>query len=229
MQRGTKIILVGGSKGGPGKSTLAQQIAGYLLLVEKKKVHLLDIDAQKTTYQWCQDRVSLPTDKPAKELSFHYRSNEVIKYLDGIEENYDFIVIDAGGFDSEVQREAMLKATHLLLPIRPKRRDVRSLAALDRIIEKAQILNENLKVSVVMNQCPSLPNQFPRIQFAKDVCETFGMTALVTNIYSRNVYDDAEEAGRTIFELNGVERDKKAESEIKQLVKEFVYGEKVNG
>ncbi|KLN95681.1 AAA family ATPase [Moellerella wisconsensis] len=229
MKKSAKIILVGGSKGGPGKSTIAQQIAGYLLIKENKKVHLLDIDVQKTTYQWCQDRVSLPSEKPPKELSYHYRSNEVIKYVEGIAEKYDYIVIDAGGFDSEAQRESMLIATHLLLPIRPKRRDVRSLATLDGVVEKAQILNEDLKVRIVMNQCPSLPNQLPRIQFAKDVCETFGMLAVNTNIYARNVYDDAEEAGRTIFELKGDERDKKAEGEIEQLVKEFLYEEKANG
>ncbi|MEX6316131.1 hypothetical protein AB6G19_23315 [Providencia manganoxydans] len=36
MSSNTKIILVGGSKGGPGKSTIAQQIAGYLLVKAKK-------------------------------------------------------------------------------------------------------------------------------------------------------------------------------------------------
>ncbi|PHM69578.1 division plane positioning ATPase MipZ [Xenorhabdus sp. KJ12.1] len=229
MSGEAQIILIGGSKGGPGKSTIAQQIAGYLLSRAKKKVHLLDIDAQRTTYQWCQDRDSLPAEKPADKLSYHYRADGVIEYLDGIKSQFDYIVIDAGGFDSEAQREAMLRATHLLLPIRPKRRDVRSLAALDRIVEKAQTLNEDLKVRVVMNQCPALPNQYSRIQFAKDVCETFGMLALNTNIYARNVYDDAEEAGRTIFELTKEERDKKAEAEIELLVKEFVYGEKVDG
>ncbi|MEX6156055.1 hypothetical protein AB6G46_24380 [Providencia hangzhouensis] len=55
-------------------------------------------------------------------------------YLSENANKYDYVVIDAGGFDSEVQREAMLVATHLLLPIRPKRRDIRSLAALDGIV-----------------------------------------------------------------------------------------------
>lgn len=224
-----KIILVGGSKGGPGKSTIAQQIAGHLLIKEKKNVHLLDIDVQRTTYQWCQDREAMASGEKLAKLSYHYRADGVLDYLRGIQDQHDYIVVDAGGFDSESQREAMLVSTHLLLPIRPKRRDLRSLVALDRVIEKAQILNENLKVRVVMNQCPSLPNQFARIQGAKDVCETFGMTALDTNIYARNVYDDAEEAGRTIFELPKGERDKKAEAEIKLLVKEFVFGEKVDG
>ncbi|MEX6205031.1 hypothetical protein AB6G29_23715 [Providencia hangzhouensis] len=48
-------------------------------------------------------------------------------YLSENANKYDYVVIDAGGFDSEVQREAMLVATHLLLPIRPKRRQIRFL------------------------------------------------------------------------------------------------------
>lgn len=225
MSKSAKIILVGGSKGGPGKSTIAQQIAGYLLIKAKKKVHLLDIDAQKTTYQWCQDRETFADEVKLVDLPFSYLAEGVIEYLREMKGKYDYIVIDAGGFDSEAQREAMVASTHLLLPIRPKRRDIRSLAALDRVVENAQIINDRLLVRVVMNQCPSLPNQYSRIQAAKDICETFGMTALNTDIFARNVYDDAEEAGRTIFELSGSERDKKAEQEIEMLVKEFVYGE----
>ncbi|HBY6946906.1 TPA: plasmid stability protein, partial [Klebsiella pneumoniae] len=38
------------------------------------------------------------------------------------------------------------------------------------------------------------------------------------NIYNRNIYDDAEEAGRSVFEMKGKERDKKAEDEIEELV-----------
>ncbi|HDC4598582.1 TPA: plasmid stability protein, partial [Enterobacter kobei] len=34
----------------------------------------------------------------------------------------------------------------------------------------------------------------------------------------RNVYDDAEESGRTIFEMTGSDRDTKAEAEIIELV-----------
>nr|WP_228029631.1 AAA family ATPase [Pectobacterium carotovorum]AKG47491.1 ParA-like protein [Pectobacterium carotovorum] len=72
MSSKTKIILVGGSKGGPGKSTIAQQIAGFLLVKAKKKVHLIDIDAQKTTYQWCQDRKSFAADSKLDNFSFEY-------------------------------------------------------------------------------------------------------------------------------------------------------------
>ncbi|MBM9391608.1 plasmid stability protein, partial [Escherichia coli] len=36
----TKIFVVGGTKGGPGKSTVAQQIAVCLKVKKKKKVYI---------------------------------------------------------------------------------------------------------------------------------------------------------------------------------------------
>ncbi|MEQ0653567.1 P-loop NTPase, partial [Klebsiella sp. JB_Kp009] len=44
----TQIIVVGGTKGGPGKSTVAQQIAACLKIKKKKKVQITDIDIQRT-------------------------------------------------------------------------------------------------------------------------------------------------------------------------------------
>lgn len=52
----TQIIVVGGTKGGPGKSTVAQQIAACLKIKKKKKVQITDIDIQRTTTGWCEDR-----------------------------------------------------------------------------------------------------------------------------------------------------------------------------
>lgn len=43
-----KIIVIGGTKGGPGKSTIAQQIAGALVLKKKQKSHLTD-------HRWAND------------------------------------------------------------------------------------------------------------------------------------------------------------------------------
>jgi chromosome partitioning protein len=44
----TQIIVVGGTKGGPGKSTVAQQIA-VCLKVKRKRSPVTDIDIQRTT------------------------------------------------------------------------------------------------------------------------------------------------------------------------------------
>ena len=191
----TRLIIVGGTKGGPGKSTIAQQVAACLQLKKKKKVHVTDIDIQRTTTTWCEDR-----------------------HLQSLNGRYEYIVVDAGGFDSEIQREAMLIADAILIPLRPKRRDLKSLRDIDPVLESVKAENPEVQIRVVMNQCPSLPSQVSRILASKEIIESFGIEPVPVNIYNRNIYDDAEEAGRSVFEMKGKERDKKAEDEIEELV-----------
>ncbi|PLL45346.1 plasmid stability protein, partial [Klebsiella pneumoniae] len=107
----TRLIIVGGTKGGPGKSTIAQQVAACLQLKKKKKVHVTDIDIQRTTTTWCEDRRS---NKKLELLPFAFVGNEIIKHLQSLNGRYEYIVVDAGGFDSEIQREAMLIADAIL-------------------------------------------------------------------------------------------------------------------
>lgn len=49
------IILVGGEKGGAGKSCLAQNLAVYLQQ-SQRDVLLLDADPQGTTTDWVKER-----------------------------------------------------------------------------------------------------------------------------------------------------------------------------
>ena len=211
----TKLIIVGGTKGGPGKSTVAQQVAAGLQLKRGKKVHIADIDIQQTTTSWCEERRN---NKNLDLIAFSYIENDIVKHLQSLNGRYEYIVVDAGGFDSEIQREAMLIADIVLLPLRPKRRDLKSLRDLDTVLESVKSSNPEVQIRAVLNQCPSLPSQVSRILSSKDIIESFGIKCVPTNIYTRNVYDDAEEAGRSIFEMKGKDRDKKAESEIEELV-----------
>lgn len=45
-----KIIVIGGTKDGSGKSRVAQQVAGALVLKKQKKCHLTDIDGQTADF-----------------------------------------------------------------------------------------------------------------------------------------------------------------------------------
>ena len=70
-----------------------------------------------------------------------------------------------------------------------------------------------------MTKCPSLPNQAKRILEAKEVCQSFCIDVLNAIIYSRNVYDDSEEKGLSVMEI---EPGGKAAEEIRVIAKEFL-------
>lgn len=218
-----KVILVGGTKGGPGKSTLAQQIAGHLLLIENLRVHVMDIDIkQQTTYTWCQEREA---GEELTELDYSIPDDgqSVGDILRKLVNEVDYVVVDAGGFDSDAQREAMVEADYILLPLRPKRRDIRSLPNLYEIMGMLREVNPDVHIRSVINQCPTLPNMVGYILSAKDAARSFDLLPLDVNVYARNVYDSAEENGRTIFEVP--DRDRKAEGEISSMVRELLSGD----
>ncbi len=184
-------------------------------LKKKKKVHVTDIDIQRTTTSWCEDRRQ---NDDLELIPFAYVQDDIVKHLKSLQGRTDYVVVDAGGFDSEIQRLAMLMADVIIIPLRPKRRDLKSLRDIDPIIDNVRNVNETVKIRAVVNQCPSLPSRASRILAAKEIVETFGIEAAPVNLYNRNVYDDAEEAGRSIFEMTGAERDKKAEAEFEEFV-----------
>ena len=73
------IILVGGEKGGSGKSCLAQNIAVYLRTEKGAKVLMVDCDPQRTTSDWIKS-VKL-TLVSLKLTVFSYTVKYVTNYL----------------------------------------------------------------------------------------------------------------------------------------------------
>ncbi|WP_411512177.1 hypothetical protein QM042_01750 [Escherichia coli] len=79
-------------------------------------------------------------------------------------------------------------------------------------------MNEKVKIRAVINPRLSGSYQVSRILAAKEIvkCPFVGVSPV--RLYNRNVYDDAEEAGRSIFEMVHAGRDKKAEAEFEEFV-----------
>ena len=209
------IILIGGEKGGSGKSCLAQNLAVYLQKLDRD-VLLLDADPQGTTSDWVKERENNPNLKsiPAVQAAGNIRLT-----LQDLSNRYQDIIIDAGGQDSEALRSAMTVATHMLLPFRPKRRDLKTLSHMEKLLKLALAVNPELIARAVITQSPTLPSQFQRILDAKDACSSFSIEALNQFTTNRNVYDDADENGLSVFE---VASDTKASAEIAELAKEFL-------
>ena len=210
------IVLVGGEKGGSGKSCLAQNLAVYFRTHYNGEVLLVDCDPQRTTSDWIQERKD-NTDLPSINCVQLY--GNIREDLLSLKTRYDFVVVDCGGQDNRALRSSMSVASHALIPLRPKRRDLKTLPHMEDIITTCKMVNPSLNAAVVMTQCPALPNQAKRILEAKEVCRTFCVQVLENIIYSRNVYDDSEERGLSVMEI---EPEGKAAEEIRVIAKEFL-------
>lgn len=208
------ILLLGGEKGGSGKSCLAQNLAVWLQ-ARGGDVLLLDADPQGTTADWAAERAD-QGDLPAiPVVQAHGNIRQTLMDLRG---RYRQIVVDAGGADSEALRSAMTVATHMLIPFRPKRRDLKTLPKVENLAKLATAVNPSLVVRAVITQCPALPSQVQRILDAKDACSSFGVQPLDAITTARNIYDDADENGRSVLESGA---DNRAIEEIEMLASEL--------
>lgn len=212
---GLMIIVIGGEKGGSGKSCLAQNLAVYLQRGERD-VLVIDADPQGTTADWVAER----NDNSAlPSLTCVQMSGNIRKAVIDMSQRYQCIVIDCGGQDSEAMRSGMTVATHMLLPFRPKRRDLKTLTHADELVRLARSVNPELMARAVITQCPTLPSQVSRILDAKAAASSFGLLALDSITTNRNCYDDADEDGSSVLEAG---TDAKAAAEIEALAKEFL-------
>ena len=205
-----KIIVIGSEKGGVQKSGLSQSLAIWYATTKDQDTLLVDCDPQATTWDWYQVRLENSKLTPISCVQMSGKTNQE---LVNQASRYDVVIVDVGGHDSKPLRSAMAVADKMLVPLRPKRRDLKTLPHMVDIIEQAQSLNTKLLVRAVLTQCPPLPSQIQRIRDAKDACNELGIIPLNTVTMMRNVYDDCDEGGRTVFESD----DQKAIDEIKAI------------
>jgi chromosome partitioning protein len=209
------IILVGGEKGGSGKSCIAQNIAVYLRTQKDANVLMVDCDPQRTTSDWIQERKA---DAALPEINCIQLYGKIRNELISLNRHYDYTVIDCGGQDNLALRASMSVADHILIPLRPKRRDLKTVAHMEDIVSTCRMVNPKMNANFVITQCPSLPSLASRILEAKEVCRSFDVSVLNAVTFSRNIYDDSEESGKSVIESdpNG-----KAATEIRAIIDEL--------
>jgi len=191
------MILVGGEKGGSGKSCLAQNLAVYFARDKKAIVLMVDCDPQRTTSDWIQARNADPSLPPINCIQLY---GKIRNDLLSLAQHYDYMIVDCGGQDNLALRAAMSVADHVIIPLRPKRRDLKTVPHMEDMLSTCKMVNPKMLASFVITQCPSLPNQASRILEAKEVCTSYGINVLDAVTYSRNIYDDSEEQGSSVLE-----------------------------
>ena len=193
------MILVGGEKGGSGKSCLAQNLAVYFARDKEAIVLMVDCDPQRTTSDWIQVRNTDPTLPSINCIQLY---GKIRNDLLSLNQHYDYVIIDCGGQDNLALRAAMSVADHVVIPLRPKRRDLKTVPHMEDMLSTCKMVNPKLLASFLIAQCPALPSQAKRIAEAKEVCRSYGINVLDAVTYNRNIYDDSEEQGSSVIEID---------------------------
>lgn len=217
------ILVVGGTKGGCGKTTLATNLC-QMRAQDGYKVLLVDADHQGSAYDWAQQRdeqgLSFQSlNKPTKSfVTVSITGKQAYANLIKMRSDYDDIIVDTGGYDNVSQRSALCEADKFLVPFRPRSIDVWTIGKIKKIIHECP--NAKLKSYIVINQADP-PGIGTDNQDALDIlkeCEEF--ECLPFFLVSRKAYGHAATNGLGVHELHV--KDKKACRELKELY-DFIY------
>ena len=209
------ILLVGGQKGGVGKTTLAVNLAAMRSRAGRD-VLLIDADRQGSANLWAGIRQEASSNSPVPCVQ------KVGKGLAGdirdLATRYEDVVIDAGGQDSVELRAAMAIAEFALFPIQPSIFDAATLETLAELVVQAQALNTRLVAAVVIN----LASTHPRVKEADEakelVAEYADLHLLQVVVKERIAFRKSARDGLCVLESG--DRDRAAEDEMNAL-----YGE----
>ena len=212
------IILIGGEKGGPGKTTLATNLAA-MRTKRSKDLLLIDTDRQPTASYWCslrEDHQVMPRVASIQKFDKAIRTETL-----ELQTKYADIIIDAGGRDSPELRSALLVAQTAIFPLRPSQFDLWTLGRMNTLVETALEFNEELKAFVVINQASPNP-AVKEVEEARKLIQEFANLKLLnTHLCERIAYRRAAIQGMSVSEYKP--EDIKAVEEMSNLYEEIFH------
>lgn len=211
------ILLVGGEKGGVGKSLIAVSLATVRAL-KGYDVLLIDADRQASATLWSNIRVA---DQIVPAVACIEKTGEALgTAVKDLASRYDDIVIDAGGRDSVELRAALTVADVALFPLGYGLFDLGTLDKLAELIDLVKPINPTLSAKVLVNRAETHPNM-KEAQTAQDVIgEYHNLDLLPVVMRNRIAFSRAIEQGRCALELKP--QDEAANAEL-TLVYEGVF------
>lgn len=204
------IIIVGGIKGGSGKTTLATNLTVVRSLAGKK-VLLVDADEQRSASDWAEHRESLGITTPWTTVQLTGAS--VRTQLQKMRGHYDEIIVDTGGRDTTSQRAALTIADILIAPFQPRSLDVWTIGKLSFLLEEVRVINPKLKGLAVINRGD--PQGSDNNDAMDIIKEAEHVQCLPTIIGQRKAFANAAAEGLGVIEVKA--HNKKAIDEIYAL------------
>ncbi|MFK5937290.1 MAG: ParA family protein [Sulfurimonas sp.] len=210
------VVLFSHQKGGVGKSTIAINFA-YQVQNRYEDIAILDLDSQHSAILFNQLRVSVKlqtikcvTQKDVDLIEFlsHYKSNE-----------NNLLIIDSGGYDSDINRIALIKADIIITPLGISQIEIFGLQKFRKILKDAsEALGKTIKTNVILNNVDSRSKSKLKDlkEYIKEKQNYFNL--LDTTLYSRADYKNSYGDGLTVKEYS---KKGQAQEEIKEFTKEI--------
>lgn len=205
------VIVFAHQKGGVGKSTLASNLS--VELAKKFDVSVIDLDMQKSLTYFNEIRSK---SKFNKLDIINISSTEDLKMA--INDNKKLLIIDVGGFDSDLNRVAILGADLLITPVSDAGIELVGLLSFRNTIRDIKKYRPDLVANILLNKIHTKTNAALTeiYDFINSNSEFKKMDSIIRD---RVDYKRAFDKGLSVIETNG-----NAVNEMQHLVEEIING-----
>lgn len=211
------ILLIGGEKGGTGKTTIATNLAS-MRASAGRDVLLVDTDIQGSASFWVQTRDDASVEPRVANVQKFGKN--LANELSDLAKRYQDIIIDAGGRDSAELRASLVRADLAVIPVQASQFDLWTLDRMDEMVKLAKTYNEGLRVKILISRAPTNPGVTEANNAAELVGEFDTFDLAETIIRDRIAFRRAAAEGKGVAEMYDPETEKAA-WEINKLYKEI--------
>ena len=142
------IITIASSKGGPGKTTVAQLLAGTLA-AEGVRVAVLDADPTGCLSRWAERLYEGPP------FACHHEADEarLAHLIHRVAQDTEVVLVDTAGFGNRAATVAMTAADAVVVPMVPGEGDVTEAArTMDLVTGVAAAARRDIPARVLLNR-----------------------------------------------------------------------------
>lgn len=208
--KSSTVLTVAHTKGGVGKSTLVWHLA-HSLKYAGHRVAIIDLDFQQTLHYvnlmaGGQFTMVQPTD-----------SDNFIDWISFHTSQYDFVLIDVGGFDADINRTALTYSHKILIPLSDSVTEVIGFETFKSILTQ---ISTSADFYMVLNNIHPLTRNFDTI---REAISGTNIALLDSVIRSRKIYKQTMGEGKSIFDVLRFDA-MRAREEINGLRDELIGG-----
>lgn len=205
------VISIANTKGGVGKSTTAVHLAAWLS-EQGHRVLLADCDTQHSSSEWVKEAC------PDVDATLLEKPNDILNELPIVSQEYDYVVADGPGSQTETSRALLLRADLAIVPVKASMLEVRALAKATEVLRQAQDIRGGHPQAVIV-----LSMVGKRYRLTKDMieaAEALSLPMATTPLVLRQIYADAPGQGIVVSQMGS--RGSEAAIEVRRLFEEIL-------
>lgn len=181
------VLTVASSKGGPGKTTLCQLLAGSL--AGELELVLLDADPSQALSRWAKSAY----EGPAFEAIAEPDEARLAHLIAAKAETVDLVIVDTAGFGNRAASVAMTSADAVLVPALSGEPDITEAEKTVRLVEGlARAARRDIPVRVLLNRM----RKTTLARHAASEIEAARLTRLTTALSDLVAYGEMTYSGR---------------------------------